>query len=106
MFEGGAGEVGVISQNRFARFGVSELPGEVLAELVCDSGGKKLCSQIVDMLDKYGEMDVNEIVVCFWVVYERKVSRDSVLTRLSELNQDGLIKRIKRGIYAPSQGVA
>jgi hypothetical protein len=79
----------------------SELPDEVLAELVCEDGGKKICSQIVSMLENYGELNVNEIVVCFWVVYERKVSRDSVLARLSELTQDGLIKRIKRGIYAP-----
>lgn len=90
----------MITQERLTK--LSDLPDDVLAELV-DEGGYKMHTQIVSMLEKYGEMDVNEIVVCFWVVYQRKVSRSSVLTRLGELNQDGLIKRIKRGIYAPRE---
>lgn len=86
------------------KFNTDNLPDYVRNQLRASvNPSNNMDRQIVKLLSEHGELDVNEILVGFWTVYERKVSRKTITTRLSELLREGKVKRIKRGYYGPGE---
>lgn len=76
-----------------------DLPEEVKRQLCAVPPREWMRIQIVEVLREYGVLNVDELIIGLWVKFKRISTRKTVLTRITEMCDNGEIQRVKRGFY-------